>query len=257
MPPLRERIVLTVNEAASPAAIRSTIQKSSRCREDQLMSEGFKSYMRVLREEGVVAMINVLGGEEDMAVRKYINDVLVDLGRGYIGLFTMRLNDERWYLVRNLISILGRMRAAEALPYLRQTFNHANPRVRAESIRAIGFIGGFEAGNILMEGLANPDPQTRMLCIRWLGRLEERRAINPLVHMLEALKDNRQEDLDLKKEIIISLGKAGNLDTFAVLEKYRKMSKFGYREQWEEINQVAEQSLRQLSQRFPQARRIR
>lgn len=255
--PLRERIVLTVNEAASPAAIRSTIQKSSRCREDQLMSEGFKSYMRVLREEGVVAMINVLGGEEDMAVRKYINDVLVDLGRGYIGLFTMRLNDERWYLVRNLISILGRMRAAEALPYLRQTFNHANPRVRAESIRAIGFIGGFEAGNILMEGLANPDPQTRMLCIRWLGRLEERRAINPLVHMLEALKDNRQEDLDLKKEIIISLGKAGNLDTFAVLEKYRKMSKFGYREQWEEINQVAEQSLRQLSQRFPQARRIR
>jgi hypothetical protein len=255
--PLRERIVLLVNEAASPAAIRSTIQKSSRNRENQLMSEGFKSYMRVLREDGVVAMINVLGDEEDMSVRKYINDVLVDLGRGYVGLFTMRLNDERWYLVRNLISILGRMRATEALPYLRQTFNHANPRVRAESIRSIGFIGGFEAGNILMEGLANPDPQTRMLCVRWLGRLEERRALNSLTHTLDVLKDNRQEDLELKKEIIITLGKVGNLDTFTALEKYRKMSKFGYREQWEEINIVAEQSLRQLSKRFPQARRRR
>ena len=102
-----------------------------------------------------------------------------------------------------------------------------------------------------MEGLANPDHQTRMLCIRWLGRLEERRALSSLIQTLDVLKDNRQEDLELKKEIIITLGKLGNLDTIAALEKYRKMSKFGYREQWEEINIAAEQSLRSCRKPLP------
>ncbi len=253
--PLRERILLLVNEAASPAAIRSTIKDSSHNREDVFMSDGFKSYMRVLREDGVVALINVLGDEEEMAVRKYICDVLVELGRDYIGLITMRLNDERWYLTRNLVFVLGRLRAAEALPFLRHTFHHPNPKVRSETIRAVGFIGGFEAGNILIEGLNDPEPQTRVLCIRWLGRLEERRAVSPMLQMLNTLKDNRQEDLELKKELVAALGKVGNIDTIPVLEKYRKMSKFGYREQWVEINQAAEQSLRLLSTRFPQARR--
>ena len=211
--------------------------------------------MRVLREDGVVAMINVLGDEEDMAMRKYITDAMVELARDYTGLITARLNDERWYLVRNLISILGRMRATDALPYLRQTFYHPNPKVRAETIRTLGFIGGYEASTFLIEGLSNPDHQTRVLCIRWLGRLEERRANSALIQTLESLKDNRQEDLELKKEIVISLGKLGNLDTIAILEKYRKMSKFGYREQWEEINMAAEQSLQQLLARFPHARR--
>lgn len=253
--PLRERVLLVVNEAASPAAIRATIQNASRYRDDQEILEGFKSYMRVLKEDGVVAMINVLGDEEDMSMRKYINDVMVELARGYAGLIIARLNDERWYLVRNLISILGRLRATEALPYLRQTFNHPNPKVRAETIRSLGFIGGFEAGSILMEGLTNPDHQTRILCIRWLGRLEERRANNLMIQTLDLLKDNRQEDLALKKELVVSLGKVGNLDTIPVLQKYCRMSKFGYREQWEEINMAAEQSLRQLQARFPHARR--
>jgi len=51
----------------------------------------------------------------------------VELARGYTELITSRLGDERWYLVRNLISILGRMRAADALPQLRQAFYHPNP----------------------------------------------------------------------------------------------------------------------------------
>ena len=252
---LRERVLMVVNEAASPAAIRSTILNASRNRDDPLVSEGFKSYMRVLKQDGVVAMINVLGGEEDMALRKYITDVMVELARGYTELITSRLGDERWYLVRNLISILGRMRAADALPQLRQAFYHPNPKVRAETIRSLGFIGGYEAGSILLEGLSSPDHHTRVLCIRWLGRLEERRANGALMQLLESLRDNRQEDLELKKEAIISLGKLGNLDTIAALEKYRGMSRFGYREQWEEINAAAEQSLRQLLERFPHARR--
>ncbi len=255
--PLRERLLLLTNEAASPAAIRSVIRNAASHREEPGVLEGFKQYMRVLREDGVMAMINVLGDEEDMSLRKFINDVLVELARGYDHLLIMRLQDDRWYLVRNLISILGRIRSSAALPSLRQSLYHPNPKVRAETVRALGFIGGYEAGTILLEGLSSPDPQTRILCIRWLGRLEERRALGPLCQMLETLKDNRAEDLEVKKEIIIALGKAGNLDTFPVLEKYMRMSKFGYREQWDEINRAAEQSLHQLEQKFPHARRGR
>jgi hypothetical protein len=252
--PLRQRMLLLVNEAASPAAIRAVIQSAAQHRDEPGVLEGFKEYMRVLREDGVIAMINVLGDEEDMTLRKFINDVMVELCRGYDHLLIMRMQDDRWYLVRNLISILGRIRSTAALPSLRQTLYHTNPKVRAETVRALGFIGGYEAGSILLEGLSSPDQQTRVLCIRWLGRLEERRALGPFYQMLDSLKDNRTEDLEVKKEIVIALGRSGNLDTFPVLERYLHMSKFGYREQWEEINMAAEQSLRQLQERFPHAK---
>lgn len=255
--PFREKIAMTVNEAVSPAAVRSIMKKACQLRDDPQVLSGFKQYMRVLEEAGVNAMINVLGSEEDIVMRKFIFDNLMELGRGYVHLLGARINDDRWYLVRNLVSLMGRYRTNDALPYLRATFHHENPKVRAETIRALGYLGGYEATDLLMEGLQSPDHQTRVLCVRWLGRLKEKRAVHDLINMLGELRDNRLEDLRLKKEIILSLGLIGNLDAVPVLEKYRKMKKFFYKAEWEEINQAAEISLLQLEKLFPHIRRKR
>jgi HEAT repeat protein len=212
--------------------------------------------MAVLGPKGISAMVQALGNEDDMAVRKFIIDVLTPLCRNNIPLLAPYLEDERWYLVRNLVSIMARLHSPEALPYLRRTFSHPNPKVRAETIRALGLIGGYAAGEMLMMGLQDDDEKVRVLCIRWLGRLEETRAVTRLVKMLED-KEAGAEDLEMKKEIILSLGEIRAPETFDVLRKYQSKHKRLNRAEWQEINQCAGDALECLVEKFPHLERRR
>ncbi len=253
--PFRDQMVMLVNEAANHITMSGIIRKVYPSWSDPVVQRDFETYLQVLGEAGINALVNVLGSEEDMNLRKFILDTLVKHGKNYVHLLGSRIKDHRWYLVRNVISVLGRFRSREVLPYLRETLYHPNPRVRAETIRALGCMGVFEATDMLIEGLNNPDYQTRMLCIRWLGRLEEKRATVHLVNLLSQLKEKNLEDLKLKKEIIIALGKIGNLDTLPILEKYKTMKRLTYRGEWEEINRAAEEACHLIEERFSHIRR--
>ncbi len=253
--PFRDQMVMLVNEAANHITMSGIIRMACSSWSDPVVQRDFETYLQVLGEAGINALVNVLGSEEDMNLRKFILDTLVKHGRNFVHLLGSRIKDHRWYLVRNVVSVLGRFRSREVLPYLRETFYHPNPRVRAETIRALGCMGFFEATDILLEGLNNPDYQTRMLCIRWLGRLEEKRATVHLINLLGQLKEKSLEDLRLKKEAIIALGKIGNLDALPILEKYKTMKRLTYRGEWEEINRVAEEACRHIEEIFSHTRR--
>jgi HEAT repeat protein len=254
--PFRSDLTHMLEEAASEPVMQRTIQLACGRRDDPEALEGLKRYMAVLGPRGIEAMVQALGNEEDMAVRKFIIDVLAPLCKDNIPLLASYLEDERWYLVRNLVTIMARLHSQEALPYLRRTFFHPNPKVRAETIRALGLIGGYGAGEMLMMGLQDDDENVRVLCIRWLGRLEETRAVTRLVKMLED-KEAGAEDLQVKKEIILSLGEIRAPETFDVLRKYQSKQKRFSRAEWQEINQCAGDALQCLVEKFPHLERRR
>ncbi len=254
--PFRSDLVHMLEEAASEPVMQRTIQLACGRRDDPESLEGLKRYMAVLGPKGISAMVQALGNEDDMAVRKFIIDVLTPLCKDNIPLLASYLEDERWYLVRNLVSIMARLHSQEALPFLRRTFNHPNPKVRAETIRALGMIGGYGAGEMLMMGLQDEDEKVRVLCIRWLGRLEDARAVTRLVKMLED-KEAGGEDLHVKKEIILSLGEIRAPETFDVLKKYQSKHKRLNRAEWQEINECAGDALECLVEKFPHLERRR
>jgi HEAT repeat protein len=200
--------------------------------------------------------VEALGAEEDMSVRKCIIDALADLCRDRVPLLGAYVVDERWYLVRNIVSIMARLRSPETIPYLRRTFNHANPKVRAETIRALGMTGGYGSCDLLMQGLQDEDERMRILCIRWLGRLEETRAAPRLVKMLEE-KEPGAETLLVKKEIVMSLGEIRAPESYEVLRKYQVKQKRFSRAEWQEVNQAASQALGRLTDKFPHLERKR
>ena len=254
--PFRSDLTHMLEEAASETVMQRTIQLACSQRGDPHTLEGLKRYMAVLGEKGIAAMVEALGRENDMSVRKYIIDVLAPLCRDRIPLLGAYLNDERWYLVRNIITILARLHSPEALPYLRRTFYHTNPKVRSETIRALGMIGGYGAGELLMMGLQDKDEGMRILCIRWLGRLEEFRAVTRLVKMLED-KEPGAESMEVKKEIIESLGEIGAPETYDVLKKYQSKQKRLSRTDWQEINKASSDALQRLVIKYPHLERRR
>ncbi|RJP26431.1 MAG: HEAT repeat domain-containing protein [Actinobacteria bacterium] len=254
--PFRSSLTRMLEEAASERVMQRTIKLACDRRGDPQAVEELKSYMAELGERGIAAMVEALGAEEDMSVRKYIIDVLTALCRDRIPLLGAYVDDPRWYLVRNILSIMARFHDPETVPYLRRTFNHPNPKVKSETIRALGMTGGYGACELLMQGLEDQDERTRILCVRWLGRLEEARAVNRLVKMLED-REPGAESLNVKKEIIISLGQIRAPECCEVLRKYQSKQKRLNRAEWQELNLAASQALQRLTQKFPHLERKR
>ncbi|MFW6113677.1 MAG: HEAT repeat domain-containing protein, partial [Actinomycetota bacterium] len=247
--PFRGQIGQLVQESASVPTVHLVIQLAHEQYEYTRDSRDFERYVSALGEKGVRAMIDALGTEEEMSVRKFICDTLAGLGKDKVRILGSYIRDERWYLVRNIVSVMARFRTPETIPYLKLTLAHPNDRVRAETVRALGMIGSYEARELLMQGLENPDEETRILCIRWLGRLRESRAIGIMIRMLEGKKDGA-ESPQLKKEIILSLGSMDSPDIYPVLKKYIRYRKLLNRSEWEEVNVAARKALEDLTARY-------
>lgn len=254
--PFRSSLSRMVGEATSDQVARQVIKLACGRREQPGVVDGLKRYMGLVDEKGVAAMVEALGSEEDMSMRKCMIDVLAALCRDRIPLLGAYVDDPRWFLVRNIVAIMARYRSPETIPFLQRTLDYPNPKVKAETIRALGLTGGYGASELLMRGLQDDDENTRILCIRWLGRLEEARAAPRLVKMLEG-KEPGGESPRVKKEIIKSLGEINAPESFEVLRKYQSKQKRLSRAEWQEINQAASDALRRLTQKHPHLGRRR
>jgi cellulose synthase operon protein C len=67
-----------------------------------------------------------------------------------------------------LLRLLGRVRAARAVPTLRDLLSHKSPAVRLAAVEALGHIGDPQAASALMPLLDDPDGRTRFEAARAL-----------------------------------------------------------------------------------------
>ncbi len=248
--PHREQLEALLEEASRKGIIQRMIQLASEHRGDRETVEGFKELMKRLGDRGLLAMIDALGSEESMAVRKFIIDALADLARDRVSLLGSFLEDPRWYLVRNIITVMARIRSPFTLPYLERAMSHPHPKVRSEAVRAIGLTGGYAAEDLLIKGLSHPDERIRIFCIRWLGRLEVIRAVPRLSAMLEE-KEPGAEDHSVKKEILESLGRIGDPSAYDLLRRHAGRQRGLFRSDWQELADTAREAMRKLEERHP------
>ncbi|OFW59088.1 MAG: hypothetical protein A2W01_04370 [Candidatus Solincola sediminis] len=247
----RAELSQMIEQAGSPKILRDTVKLACERRiEDYRITEDFKSYISQLEEGGTVGLLEALGSEEDMTLRKYIIDILGEGGLQHLHILGRYLDDPRWYLVRNIVTIMAGLHSSETIPYLRLTFSHPNPKVRAETVRALGLTGGYEPGRMIIQGLEDPDESIRLLCIRWLGRLGEEKAVGRLVKMLED-REPGAESLAFKKEIIASLGEIMAPDSYQALKRFSSKQKMMRRAEWREINEAAGAALAGLVKKYP------
>lgn len=248
--PYRAELERLMEDTSSNEMLGRLVQIASAGRHDPETVSGFTRFMDRLGEPGVLAMIDALGSEESMSVRKFIIDVLAVVARDRLPLLASSLDDTRWYLVRNIVTVMARIRSPFTLGYLDNAMQYPHPKVKAEAVRAIGLTGGHEAGDLLIKGLRDGDENARILCIRWLGRLQVTRAVTRLVAMLEE-KEPGGEGLKVKKEIIESLGRIGDPETYDILAKYAGRQKFFFKTEWQELNRVAQEAMKRLQEKYP------
>jgi HEAT repeat protein len=129
----------------------------------------------------------------------------VELDRVGVPLLEDMIGDERWFVVRNMVGILGEIRSADAIDHFTRTIEHGDARVRRETITALSKVGGEEAVPLLAKGLADREPNLRAGAALGLGLTKHPTAVIPLMKRLA-----EETDAETVVEIVRALGRIGD-----------------------------------------------
>lgn len=102
------------------------------------------------------------------------------------GLLKAWLDDPRWYVVRNVVLVLGQIGGSAVVDLLRQAADHPEPRVRREVVRALGSVSRTERTPILIQQLASRDPQLISATLQLLIRERHPRVVRVILDRVES-----------------------------------------------------------------------
>lgn len=165
--------------------------------------------------EVTAALMNRLTLEPDAQTRKILTETLVRQGSIALPVLLDHLRDERWYVVRNAVAILGDIRDQEATGPMKPILAHPDIRVRRETVRALTRIGGQSATGVLLQLLEGGDADLCQQALLSLGAMKNQAAVPALLRLLA--QDNGSRNFELRKGAIKALGEIGAVEAVSPL----------------------------------------
>lgn len=138
---------------------------------------------------GVDVLLDLLAEEEDRNRRARFVGVLRRAVRENVDPVLGRLEDPRWYVVRNAVSLLGSVGGPATLPRIEAMALHPSPAVRREVASALVAAGGPAAVPALGRLAANEDPEVRRQAVTALGALVGGDAARALADVVRSASD--------------------------------------------------------------------
>ncbi|MDH3998460.1 MAG: HEAT repeat domain-containing protein [Desulfuromonadales bacterium] len=200
-----------------------------------------------LKERVVKRLMDTLAEEEAAPKRKTLNELLVRIGSPALPILKDYLVDDRWYVVRNAISIMGDIRSQEPLDAINPLLHHDDVRVRRETIRALTKIGGAKSVSILLQAATTDDQDLQRQAILSLGAIRATDAVPTLVALLEG-SDWSQGGMELQKDTIRALGEIRSPQGIPTLETILKKKSLFHRKLNNELRTAAATALGDIAQ---------
>ncbi|MHB8481590.1 MAG: HEAT repeat domain-containing protein [Nitrospiria bacterium] len=205
------------------------------------------SFLGMLNPSAVSSIIHILGKAKTRKVRKVLSDILVELGKKDIGLIISRLQGGQWFVIRNLVQIIGRIGNQQATDSLRKLVQYPDERVRKEVVSTLLMIGDENAKEMMLNFLTDHDAAIRRQAIHAIQLNKNVKALPVLMKMIEK-EDFGSRETEEKYITFGAIGKLGNDDLIPLLKSYLKPT-FLYwikRKQKEEKAICAIHALKQL-----------
>ena len=179
-------------------------------------------YLSLLEQDSVPNMIEILGELQEMKQRKLLCEILTVFGRHNVNIFSDALNDERWFLVRNIAMILGMTKEPAAVEHLKKAFRHPNLKVRREVVKSLENIGSDDAKALFLVALNDEDFTIRLKSLRALRRFKDP-GLFSILKKNASVEELRKKSFEEKKEILETLAVLGGGSAFPVLaDLFRK-----------------------------------
>jgi HEAT repeat protein len=171
-----------------------------------------------LEERSVGPLLQALAEEEDLLVRKAIVEIVTRIGRVAVPAVLENLNDSRWYMVRNMINVLGGLGMPDLAPHVVATLSHPDLRVKKEAIKALSRIPHPSAVTALCELCFFPEETVALAATAALASKKETEAVVSLFRRTTA-KRILYPNYRLAHEAIDSLRTIGTDEAVTALEE--------------------------------------
>ena len=196
-------------------------------REEAIRLDEVNEFLILLQQNSIKPLIKVLGELKNSKTRRVVCDALSEIGKNSIEFFTPFMDDRRWYLVRNITYILGRIGKEKAIPYIQKAFNHEDIRVRREAVQALGLIGGPKAVSLLAKALTDKDARIRAMAAINLGKIGKTIGLAALLEVVQS-KDFQKKEAPEMKAFLDAIGMVGSNEALPVLQQLlERKSLFG------------------------------
>lgn len=168
-----------------------------------------EQYLALLNPNAISSMIEMLRHLKFFPARKMVCEVMSHMGKNHVETVGEGVFDPRWYVVRNVAIVLGKIMKDECVRFLKSAMGHTDSRVRREAIRGLIGIGTPEAGEVLLSSLNDSDSALRGMGIRAVSQRGDVRAVNALIQMAQdnGFKERLSDERKLVLEALAHLGK--------------------------------------------------
>jgi len=201
---------------------------------EEVRLEDVNVYLSLLQKNSIKPLIKLLGELKNSKARRVFCDALSEIGKNAIEMFTPFMDDRRWYLVRNIVYILGRIGKEQSLPYIQKAFNHEENRVRREAIQALGLIGSPKAIGLLVRALTDNDVRIRCMAAINLGKGGKKVGLIPLIEVVQSKDFYKREPAEIKA-FFNAIGMVGSNEAVPVLQQLLERKSWFSRGKTDEI----------------------
>jgi len=171
-------------------------------------------------------LIERLAEEENRSHRARLVTLLKEMGKGSSKPFLSRLEDPRWFLVRNVVGILGDIGDPSAMPALARVATHGDPRVRRELIRTLTRLETDDSREMIVAALNDEDRGVQITAVGALASVKGRRAREVLLDLAKKTGVFADAPVELRQEAFRGLAKARVPEAFDVLSAVIKRKGF-------------------------------
>lgn len=200
----------------------------------------------IIGESVLTTLILRLSTEQDLRNRRRLMLAISRFKDKALPRLLPFLEDTRWYVVRNIVAILGEMQLPESVPHLGKILDYPDIRVQKEIIKTLSRIRTKEAIEILLMLLyRKTSPEIRSYAAYVLGMVRETFAIPYFIKILKG-KSLYFEDTAFLKEVILALGRIGSQECVTPLVKLFKKRSFFFPGRFRFLKGVISQALGEL-----------
>jgi phosphopantetheine adenylyltransferase len=177
-----------------------------------------EEYLKMLPWQAITPLVIALGELAHFPSRKAVCRALAHLSGDKVELLARGVDDPRWYVVRNVVSILGKVNNPKAMGYLKRTIRHPDIRVRKETLISAAKVGTEDAHDFLIMALNDEDEKIQIMALKELVQKKVGKAYNQ-IEKIVLDKDFKERSSDQIKEFLEAMAQLGGERAYEPLNK--------------------------------------
>lgn len=171
--------------------------------------DGALRLAQLLRVELVNPLLDALADESDATRRKFILHLLSNMGNEVLPAAVKRLQDRRWFMVRNMLYLIREAGGHEYASYAQKFVNNSNIKVRIEALKSLLYFKTADSFSHLDTALDSDDPELKRQAIVLSGSYQVKETVPHLIEFLKK-KDMFGKMSALKVTVVRALGQIGD-----------------------------------------------